>query len=68
MNVKMVVRRILKDTQESVAKDQSETEKRCLKIKFDSEFKNPTNDLKNRIETAEKWKQRPRRSNESTYS
>ena len=50
----MVVRRILKDTQESVAKDQSEREKRLLKIKFDSEFKNPTNDLKNRIETAEK--------------
>ena len=54
MNVKMVVRRILKDTQESVAKDQSEMEKRRLKIKFDSEFKNPTNDLKNRLETAEK--------------
>lgn len=33
MNVKMVVRRILKETQESVEKDQSETEKRRLKTK-----------------------------------
>ena len=50
----MVVRRILKETAESLAKDQSEREKRLLKIKFNSEFKNSTDDLKNRIETAEK--------------
>ena len=67
-DVKMVVRRILKETSESLAKDQSEREKRLLKIKFNSEFKNSTDDLKNRIETAEKWKQRPRRSNENAYS
>ena len=49
----MVVRRILKETQESIAKDQR-GKKRLLKIKFNSEFKNPTDDLKNRIETSEK--------------